>query len=150
MSTIGLIPASPTASRSRAPVRSQQQAIVVVERRMARQGDPKIDQIVPGWQWTLGNARIGDLFDQLFAEARLTWSSLVVPEEATATFASLSPHMAAQQSVVPYDGTLQIRTSSLTTHPGDGEPVYLIFNGDRFPICDLNSAILVHRQNRCD
>src|SRR6476660_5546472 len=121
MSTIGLIPASPTASRSRAPVRSQQQAIVVVERRMARQGDPKPDQVVPGWQWTLGNARVGELFDQLFAEARLTWSSLVVPEESTATFADIGPRLASQQSVVPYDGNLQIRPTALTRKPDDGE-----------------------------
>jgi lipopolysaccharide/colanic/teichoic acid biosynthesis glycosyltransferase len=123
---------------------------VVIERRMGRQGDPKPEHNMPGWQWTLGNARVGDLFDQLFAEALLTWSSLVVPEESTATFAALSPRMASQQSVVPYDGNLQIRTQALTQRPEDGEPLYLIFHGERFPICDLNDAILVHRQNRCD
>src|SRR5947209_2488625 len=110
------------------------QAIVVVERRMARHGDPKIETQVPGWQWTLGNARIGQLYDQLFAEAHLTWTSLVVPEEATATFATLAP---AVQPMVTYDGTLSIRASSLTVKPDDGEPFYLVFNGDRFPICDL-------------
>jgi lipopolysaccharide/colanic/teichoic acid biosynthesis glycosyltransferase len=135
---------------ARAPVRSQHQAIVVIERRMARQGDPKPESAAPGWQWTLGNARVGDLFDQLFAEARLTWSSAVVPEESTATFAALGPRMASQQSVVGYDGNLQIRSQALTQKPEDGEPLYLIFNGERFPICDLNDAILVHRQNRCD
>ena len=117
---------------------------------MARQGDPKAADLVPGWQWMLGNARVGELFDQLFADSRITWSSLVVPEESSATFAALAPQMSSQQSVVPYDGSLQIRPSALTARPEDGEPVYLIFNGDRFPICDLSDAILVHRQNRCD
>jgi lipopolysaccharide/colanic/teichoic acid biosynthesis glycosyltransferase len=149
--SIPTVPRTGESTGARAPVRSHHQAIVVVERRMARQDDPRDQQLTPGWHWTLGNARIGDLFDQLFAEAHLTWSSVVVPEESTATFASLGPRMASQQSVVAYDGTLQIRPTALTQKPDAvTEPVYLIFNGDRFPICDLNDAILVHRQNRCD
>jgi lipopolysaccharide/colanic/teichoic acid biosynthesis glycosyltransferase/NDP-sugar pyrophosphorylase family protein len=138
------------AAPTRGPRRGLHQAIVVVERRLARQGDPKVEQQVPGWTWTLGNARVGDLYDQLFAEAHLTWSSLVVPEEATATFAALAPHAASANPVVAYDGHLSISASALATKPDDGEPVYLIFNGDRFPICDLNDAILVHRQNKAD
>jgi lipopolysaccharide/colanic/teichoic acid biosynthesis glycosyltransferase/NDP-sugar pyrophosphorylase family protein len=132
-------------------VRSQHQAIVVVERRMGRSDDPKgSEQTVPGWCWVLGNARIGELFDQLFAEARLTWSSLVVPEEQHATFSELCTPATAPQTTVPYDGRLQINKSSLTTAPDSGEPLFLIFNGHRFPICDLNAVIDVHRQNRCD
>ena len=150
MSTIETIPSTSSPLSTRAPLRSQHQAIVIVERRMARQGDPKASQLVPGWQWTLGNARVGELFDQLFADSKITWSSLVVPEESSETFAALSPHLASQHAMVSYDGSLQIRPSSLTTKPDDGEPVYLIFNGDCFPICDLSDAILVHRQNRCD
>jgi lipopolysaccharide/colanic/teichoic acid biosynthesis glycosyltransferase/NDP-sugar pyrophosphorylase family protein len=136
---------------SRGAVRSQHQAIVVVERRMGRGTDAKGDeQMPPGWCWVLGNARIGELFDQLFAEARLTWSSMVVPEETQATFREYCTPIASPRSFVPYDGRLQINRTSLTTTPDDGEPLYLIFNGHRFPICDLNSAIEVHRQNRCD
>jgi NDP-sugar pyrophosphorylase family protein len=136
---------------SRGVVRSQHQAIVVVERRMGRALDPKGDeQMAPGWSWVLGNARIGELFDQLFAEAHLTWSSMVVPEEQQATFRNFCTPVASPQSFVPYDGRLQINRTSLTTTPDDGEPLYLIFNGHRFPICNLNSAIEVHRQNRCD
>ena len=134
----------------RAAVRSEHQAIVVVERRLGRQGDPKVAEMVPGWQWILANARVGDLYDQLFADAKLTWSSLVCPEEQEATFASLSPLMSSQQSLLAYDGNLQLSKNSLTAAPDDGEPLYLLFNGHRFPICDLNDAILVHRQNRCD
>jgi len=135
----------------RGELRSQHQAIVIVERRMGRAGDPKGDeQAAPGWSWVLGNARIGELFDQLFAEARLTWSSMVVPEEQHATFAELCAPVAAPQSFVPYDGRLQINRDTLTTTPDDGEPLYLIFNGHRFPICDLRTAIEVHRQNRSD
>ena len=133
----------------RGVLRGVHQAIVVVEHQMARQGDPRGEQQTPGWQWTLGNARVGELYDQLFAEAHLTWSSLVVPEEASATFAAIAPQL-AQQPIVSYDGSLSIRASDLTTKPHDGEPLYVIFNGDRFPICDLNDAILVHRQHRCD
>jgi lipopolysaccharide/colanic/teichoic acid biosynthesis glycosyltransferase len=133
-----------------ASVRSQHQAIVVVERRHARANDPKADAAAPGWCWVLGNARIGELFDQLFAEARLTWSSMVVPEEQRHTFAELCTPMSAPHSVTAYDGRLQISKTSLTAAPDDGEPLYLIFNGHRFPICDLNTAIEVHRQNRCD
>lgn len=150
MSTAETIPTSPPTTGSRAPARSQHQAIVIVERRMARQGDPRADQLVPGWSWMLGNAKVGELFDQLFADSRITWSSLVVPEESSGTFASIGPQLSSQQSVVSYAENLQIRPSALTTSPDDGEPVYLIFNGDRFPICDLSDAILVHRQNRCD
>jgi lipopolysaccharide/colanic/teichoic acid biosynthesis glycosyltransferase/carbonic anhydrase/acetyltransferase-like protein (isoleucine patch superfamily) len=135
---------------SRGVLRSQHQAIVVVERRMGRADDPKAEQMAPGWSWVLGNARIGELFDQLFAEARLTWSSLVVPEEQHATFSELCAPVSAPQSFVAYDGRLQINRTSLTTTPEDGEPLYLIFNGHRFPICDLRTAIEVHRQNRCD
>lgn len=131
-------------------MRSLHQAIVVVERRMARAGDPKAEQMAPGWSWMLGNARIGELFDQLFAEARLTWSSMVVPEEQHATFSELCTPHSAPQSFVAYDGKLQIARQSLTTGPDDGEPLYLIFNGHRFPICDLNHALEVHRANRCD
>jgi lipopolysaccharide/colanic/teichoic acid biosynthesis glycosyltransferase/NDP-sugar pyrophosphorylase family protein len=148
-------PAAPRKSVPAAPVRgavrSLHQAIVVVERRMARAGDPRQEETAPGWSWVLGNARIGELFDQLFAEARLTWSSMVVPEEQQATFAEVcTPLAAAPQSVVAYDGRLQINKNSLSATPDSGEPLYLIFNGHRFPICDLNMAIEVHRQNRCD
>ncbi len=117
---------------------------------MGRAGDPKAEEAAPGWCWVLGNARIGELFDQLFAEARLTWSSLVVPEEQQATFAELCTPSTAPQTFVPYDGRLQINEKSLTAPPEQGEPLYLIFNGHRFPICDLNVALEVHRQNRCD
>ena len=117
---------------------------------MGRADDPKAEQMAPGWSWVLGNARIGELFDQLFAEARLTWSSMVVPEEQHATFSELCAPVSAPQSFVAYDGRLQINRTSLTTTPDDGEPLYLIFNGHRFPICDLRTAIEVHRQNRCD
>lgn len=141
-------PARPDVSRGER--RGLHQAIVVVERRMARQSDPKDGQHVPGWQWVLGNARIGQLYDQLFAEAHLTWSSLVVPEEATATFDGISSHACSAQPVISYDGVLAIRPAGLAIKPDDGEPVYLVFNGDLFPICDLNDAILVHRQNRSD
>jgi lipopolysaccharide/colanic/teichoic acid biosynthesis glycosyltransferase/carbonic anhydrase/acetyltransferase-like protein (isoleucine patch superfamily) len=134
----------------RGPVRSQHQAIVVVERRMGRSGDPKGEQMAPGWSWVLGNARIGELFDQLFAEARLTWSSMVVPEEQHATFSELCKPVSSPQSFIAYDGRLEINRTSLTAGPDDGEPLYLIFNGHRFPICDLRTAIEVHRQNRCD
>ena len=135
---------------SRGAVRSHHQAIVVVERRMARAGDPRQEETAPGWCWVLGNARIGELFDQLFAEARLTWSSMVVPEEQHATFAEVCTPVAAPQSVVAYDGRLQINKDTLSAAPGNGEPLFLIFNGHRFPVCDLNMAIDVHRQNRCD
>jgi lipopolysaccharide/colanic/teichoic acid biosynthesis glycosyltransferase/carbonic anhydrase/acetyltransferase-like protein (isoleucine patch superfamily) len=142
-------PESPQSTRG--PVRSRHQAIVVVERRMGRAGDPKGDeQMAPGWSWVLGNARIGELFDQLFAEARLTWSSLVVPEEQHATFAEVFAPVSAPHAFVPYDGRLQIQRTTLVATPDDGEPVYLIFNGHRFPICDLRLAIEAHRQNRCD
>ncbi len=136
----------------RSAVRSIHQALVVVERRMAREGDPRGEGMPPGWNWVLGNAKIADLFDQLFAESELTWSSLVVPEEQQATFAALSPPSVARQKIVSYDGQLQIHADSLTAAPDSGpsEPLFLIFNGHRFPICDLNHAILVHRQNRCD
>ena len=134
----------------RAVVRSEHQAIVILERRMGRQGDPRVEQMVPGWQWVLGNVRISGLFDQLFAEARLTWSNLICPEEQQATFAALSPPIASNHPLVGYDGTLQIRKAELSSNPDDGEPLFLIFNGHCFPICDLNDAILVHRQNRCD
>jgi lipopolysaccharide/colanic/teichoic acid biosynthesis glycosyltransferase/NDP-sugar pyrophosphorylase family protein len=117
---------------------------------MGRSGDPKGEQMAPGWCWVLGNARIGELFDQLFAEAHLTWSSMVVPEEQQATFSELCSPATAPQTFVAYDGRLQIQRNSLTTTPEDGEPLFLIFNGHRFPICDLNTAIEVHRQNRCD
>ena len=117
---------------------------------MVRQGDPKSEPLVPGWHWTLGNTRVGDLFDQLFADARITWSSLVIPEEAQTTFAGMNPRLAAAQPVVPYDGTLQIRPTALTTKPDGGEPVFVIVNGDHFPVCDLSDAISIHRQNRCD
>jgi lipopolysaccharide/colanic/teichoic acid biosynthesis glycosyltransferase len=135
---------------ARGIIRSAHQAIVIIERRLARQGDPKSETLVPGWQWTLGNTRVGELFDQLFADSRVTWSSLVIPQEATASFAAISSRLASQQSLVAYDGTLQIRQTALTAKPEDGEPVYLIFNGERFPICDLSDAISIHRQNRCD
>ena len=149
--TAEILPQTPApAEPARGLRRGMHQAIVVVERRMARQNDPKVEHQVPGWQWTLGNARVGELYDQLFAEAQLTWTSLVVPEENAATFAALTPGATSVQPMVAYDGTLSIRASSLTIKPDDGEPVYLIFNGDRFPICDLNDAILVHRQNRSD
>ena len=140
---------APEAASQHGVLRGLHQAIVVVERQMNRQGDPKVEQHMPGWQWMLANTRIGELYDQLFAEAQLTWSSLVVPEEATATFAAIAPRL-SQQPMVAYDGNLSIRSSALTTKPDDGEPLYLIFNGERFPICDLNDAILVHRQHRCD
>lgn len=118
---------------------------------MGRAADPKGgEQTAPGWCWVLGNAKIGELFDQLFAEAHLTWSSMVVPEEQQATFRQYCTPIASPQSFVPYDGRLQINRNSLTTTPDDGEPLYLIFNGHRFPICDLNNAIEIHRQNRCD
>src|SRR4051812_23429800 len=117
---------------------------------MGRAGDPKGEEMAPGWSWVLGNARIGELFDQLFAEARLTWSSLVVPEEQHATFAEVCAPVSSPHAFVPYDGRLQIQRTTLTATPDDGEPVYLIFNGHRFPICDLRLAIDAHRQNRCD
>src|SRR5690242_4180991 len=101
------MPRKPVVSApARGAVRSHHQAIVVVERRMARAGDPKQEETAPGWSWVLGNARIGELFDQLFAGARLTWSSMVVPEEQQATFAEVCSAVAAPQSVVPYDGRL--------------------------------------------
>jgi len=140
----------PPAATPRGTLRSQHQAIVVVERRMGRAGDAPEAGMAPGWSWVLGNARIGELYDQLFAEAQLTWSSMVVPEEHHATFAALGAPVAAQRPVQSYDGRLHIAKTSLTATPDDGEPLYLIFNGHRFPICDLNMAIEVHRQNRCD
>src|SRR6202035_78605 len=85
-------------SRPRAAIRIEHQAIVVIERRMGRQGDPKGEQMIPGWQWVLGNARVGGLFDQLFAEARLTWSSLVCPEEQQATFAAVDTPAASHHT----------------------------------------------------
>src|SRR6478735_11956811 len=94
-------PAPPAPSRAGASaLRSQRQAIVVVERRHARANDPKADTTAPGWCWVLGNARIGELFDQLFAEARLTWSAMVVPEEQHATFSELCAPISAPQSFV--------------------------------------------------
>jgi len=112
----------PHLSPSRGAVRSQHQAIVVVERRMGRAADPKgNEQMAPGWTWVLGNAQIGELFDQLFAEAHLTWSSMVVPEEQQATFRQLCNSVASPQSFVPYDGRLAINRNSLTTTPDDGE-----------------------------
>src|SRR5436309_13995816 len=99
----------------RDPVRSQHQAIVVVERRMGRATDDKSEQMVPGWQWTLGNARVGQLYDQLFAEAHLTWSSLVVPEEHEATFAALGAPAAGPQPLLSFNGGLLISSKSLTT-----------------------------------
>jgi lipopolysaccharide/colanic/teichoic acid biosynthesis glycosyltransferase/NDP-sugar pyrophosphorylase family protein len=151
MTDLQPVPKPSTSTAARGAVRSQHQAIVVVERRMGRSDDPKgNEQMPPGWCWVLGNARIGELFDQLFAEARLTWSSLVVPEEQAATFSELCTPATAPRTTVPYDGRLQIQKTTLTTTPDDGEPLYLIFNGHRFPICDLNMVIDVHRQNRCD
>ena len=152
-STVDPVPpvmAAVPASAPRGAVRSQHQAIVVVERRMGRATDAKDQSMAPGWSWVLGNARIGELFDQLFADAHLTWSSMVVPEEHHATFAGLGAPVAANKPLQPYDGRLHITKTSLTASPDDGEPLYLIFNGHRFPICDLNTAIEVHRQNRCD
>src|SRR5206468_7854506 len=130
---VASLPSGVTAPRkpaapARGAVRSQHQAIVVVERRMARAGDPKQEETAPGWSWVLGNARIGELFDQLFAEARLTWSSMVVPEEQQATFAELCTPATAPHTFVAYDGRLQIQRNSLTTTPEDGEPLFLIFN----------------------
>jgi lipopolysaccharide/colanic/teichoic acid biosynthesis glycosyltransferase len=150
VTTTEIIPAPPALAATRGAIRSAHQAIVIIERRLARQGDPKAETLVPGWQWTLGNSRVGELFDQLFADSRVTWSSLVIPQEATASFAAISSRLAAQQSLIGYDGTLQIRQNALTAKPEEGEPVYLIFNGERFPICDLSDAISIHRQNRCD
>ena len=75
---------------------------------------------------------------------------MVVPEEQHATFAEVCTPVAAPQSVVAYDGRLQINKETLSSAPGSGEPLFLIFNGHRFPVCDLNMAIDVHRQNRCD
>jgi lipopolysaccharide/colanic/teichoic acid biosynthesis glycosyltransferase len=134
----------------RGVVRGQHQAIVIVERRMARAADPRDEQMAPGWSWILGNAKVGELFDRLFAEAHLTWSSMVVPEEHQDTFARLGAPVAADEPFLAYDGRLQIKPDSLTHHPDEGEPLYLIFNGHCFPICDLNTAIEVHRNNRCD
>ncbi len=119
---------------------------------MAREGDLRDEGMPPGWNWVLGNAKISDLFDRMFAETELTWSSLVVPEEQHATFAALSPPSVARKSIVSYNGQLQIHVDSLTAAPesGPSEPLFLIFNGHRFPICDLNHAITIHRQNKCD
>ncbi len=108
-----------------------------------------------GWKWVLGNARVGDLYDRIFADAQLTWSCLVVPEEQHATFAALHATAAAGPSgapsaIVSYNGQLEIRADALASAPENDEPLYLIFNGARFPICDVSHAIAVHRQNRCD
>lgn len=142
---------APSAERQqRSSIRSADQAIVLVERRRSRQGDKRAEEMPPGWKWVLGNAPLGELYDRIFADAQLTWSSLVVPEEQQATFGALSAIPASRHGIVSYDGQLQISPASLTTSPDSGEPLYLIFNGHRFPICDLNHAITVHRQNRCD
>lgn len=148
-------PSAPSAaavpSAPRGQLRSQHQAIVVVERRMGRSGDPKGgEQMAPGWSWILGNAPIGEVFDQLFAEAQITWSSMVVPEEQQATFAALGAPLAGKNAVQAYDGRLQISKTQLTAPPDEGEPVYIIVNGHRFPICDLNHAIEVHHASRAD
>ena len=115
---------------------------------MARQGDPKGQEMPPGWKWVLGNARVGDLYDRIFTDAQLHWSSLVVPEEQRATFAALAPN-ASGQSIVTYNGQLQIPQAAVGG-PIEDDKLFLIFNGHRFPICDINHAIAVHRQNRCD
>lgn len=148
--------------RSGPVLRGEHQAIVVIERRMGRSSDQKNEPMAPGWQWVLGNARVGQLYDRLFADAQLTWSSLVVPEEHQATFAAVAAHTAGagdesttpttllQHVLLPYNGDLQINSAALPKPPDKGEGLYLIFNGHRFPLCDLQDAIQVHRNNRCD
>ena len=133
-----------------APVRSENQAIVIIERRNVRQGDDKTEQLIPGWHWVLGNTFVGDFFDQLFADANLTWASLMVPAEVSNSFGFLSQRIASKSSIVGYDGTLRIQNNQLTHKPDQSQPAYIIVNGDRFPICDLSDAMSVHRQNRAD
>jgi lipopolysaccharide/colanic/teichoic acid biosynthesis glycosyltransferase/carbonic anhydrase/acetyltransferase-like protein (isoleucine patch superfamily) len=134
----------------RAALRSEHQALVVVERRRARHDDPRKAEEIPGWKWVLGNSRVADLYDRMLAEARLTWSCLVVPQEQKATFASLAAPTASRQSLAAYDGQLQLHNDNLAVSPETGEPVFLIFNGHGFPMCDLAAVIAAHRQGRCD
>jgi lipopolysaccharide/colanic/teichoic acid biosynthesis glycosyltransferase/carbonic anhydrase/acetyltransferase-like protein (isoleucine patch superfamily) len=74
----------------------------------------------------------------------------VVPQEDKATFAALSAPTASKEPVVGYDGQLQIKSNALAVSPDEGEPLFLVFNGQCFPMCDLAGAVAAHRQGRCD
>jgi lipopolysaccharide/colanic/teichoic acid biosynthesis glycosyltransferase/carbonic anhydrase/acetyltransferase-like protein (isoleucine patch superfamily) len=128
----------------------ENQAIVVVDRLLSRRNADAPESLPAGWDWVFANTPVPRLFEELFAEAGLAWSAAILPEEQSTTFADVAARIVPRTSLVSYNGKLKIPTESLANVARNAEPLYVIVNGHQFPLCRLNQAMNIHRQNRCD
>ena len=128
----------------------ENQAIVVVDRLLSRRNADAPESLPAGWDWVFANTPVPRLFEELFAEAGLAWSAAILPEEQTATFADVATRVVPRTSLVSYNGKLTIPSESLAHVSRHAEPLYVIVNGHQFPLCRLDQAMNVHRQNKCD
>jgi lipopolysaccharide/colanic/teichoic acid biosynthesis glycosyltransferase len=128
----------------------ENQAIVVVDRLLSRRNADAPESLPEGWDWVFANTPVPRLFEELFAQAGLAWSAAILPEEQTVTFADVAANVVPRTSLVSYNGKLRIPAESLAHVARNAEPLYVIVNGHQFPLCQLDQAVNIHRQNRCD